>query len=87
MFFNAVHFPYLSVGFQSSKMKVFYLGLLVLISGSESVSYTQEWLRGEGPQAHPHEGIMLADRSGWVAIGELLPADLRAENFQVRLER
>ena len=50
---------------------------------ASSVSYSQEWLRGEGPTAHPHEGIRLADKSGWVAIGELLPNELRAENFQV----
>ena len=70
-------------------MKDFCFALILLISGgglAESVSYSQEWLRGEGPQAHPHEGIRLADKSGWVAIGELLPADLRAENFKVRAE-
>ena len=39
--------------------------------------YTQAWLRGDsnGPTAHVHEGVQLADRSGWVAIGELLPAE------------
>ena len=54
-----------------------------LLAGEvEGLSYSQEWLRGEGPQAHPHEGIRLKT-SGWVAIGELLPADLRAKSFQV----
>ena len=49
------------------------------------MSYSQEWLRGEGPQAHPHEGIRLrsSELTGWVAIGELLPDDLRAKTFQV----
>ena len=49
------------------------------------MSYSQEWLRGEGPQAHPHEGIRLrsSELTGWVAIGELLPPDLRAKTFQV----
>merc|ERR1719325_478126 len=29
-------------------------------------------LRGEGPAAHVHEGVRLADGSGWVAIGDTL---------------
>ena len=38
--------------------------------------YTQAWLRGEGPVAHCHEGIRLADKSGWVGIGETLSEGL-----------
>ena len=51
----------------------------------EGLSYSQEWLRGEGPQAHPHEGIRLqgSGLTGWVAIGELLPPD-RSQTFQVK---
>ena len=44
------------------------------------------WLRGdtEGPAAHVHEGVQLADRSGWVAIGELLPGEGQTpESFKV----
>ena len=52
------------------------------------MSYRQEWLRGEGPQAHPHEGIRVrsSDLTGWVAIGELLPPDLRSKSFQVKTD-
>ena len=32
-------------------------------------------MRGEGPLGHVHEGIRLADKSGWVAIGEGLPEE------------
>ena len=51
--------------------------------GSASVSYSQVWLRGdsEGPSAHVHEGVRLADKSGWVAVGELLP-DTEPEVFK-----
>ena len=44
---------------------------------SGSPAYQQVWLRGdpEGPTAHVHEGVQLADKSGWVAIGELLPGE------------
>ena len=35
------------------------------------------WLKGdpEGPAAHVHEGVRLADKSGWAAIGDLLPEE------------
>ena len=35
------------------------------------------WLRGdtEGPAAHVHEGVRLADGSGWAAVGGSLPAE------------
>jgi hypothetical protein len=67
-------------------MKGLSFAIVILVSGrASSVSYSQEWLRGEGPTAHPHEGIRLADKSGWVAIGELLPNELRAENFQAMI--
>jgi len=46
--------------------------------------YSQAWLRGEGPAAHVHEGIQLADRSGWVGIGELLPEEeVSAQTFKI----
>ena len=45
--------------------------------------YSQVWLRGEGPTAHVHEGIRMADGSGWVAIGNTLPEEKEAEKFQV----
>ena len=36
-----------------------------------SIGYTQEWLRGdevqESEEAHPHEGLRLMDKSGWIA--------------------
>ena len=44
--------------------------------GSGSIKgYNQVWLRGDGPLGHVHEGIRLADKSGWVAIGEGLPEE------------
>ena len=49
-------------------------------------TYKQVWLRGDpaGPTAHVHEGVQLADRSGWVAIGELLPGEGQTpESFKV----
>ena len=52
---------------------------------SGSPGYQQAWLRGdpEGPTAHVHEGVRLADKSGWVAIGELLPDETQtAEVFK-----
>ena len=54
---------------------------------SGSPTYQQVWLRGdpEGPTAHVHEGVQLADKSGWVAIGELLPGENQTpEVFKVR---
>merc|ERR1719433_1829136 len=48
--------------------------------------YSKAWLRGEGPGAHVHEGIQFADKSGWVGIGELLPAEGQtAQNFKVMI--
>merc|ERR550517_910527 len=42
-----------------------------------STAYSQVWLKGDpnGPTAHVHEGVKLADNTGWVAIGELLPGE------------
>ena len=59
--------------------------LLAGLGLAAAQGYTQAWLRGEGPAAHPHEGIRLADQSGWVTVGEHLPAELsqRAEKFTV----
>lgn len=38
--------------------------------GPVSTSYSQAWLRGPGDViAHAHEGIQLADKSGYVAVG------------------
>ena len=38
--------------------------------------YSQDWLRGdevsERDQAHPHEGLRLADKSGWIAVGQTI---------------
>ena len=33
--------------------------------------YTKDWLRGDEGQvaAHVHEGLRLADRTGWVGVG------------------
>ena len=61
----------------------------ICCSGSTNVStaYQQVWLRGDpdGPTAHVHEGVRLADKSGWVAIGELLPGENQTpEVFKVR---
>ena len=51
-------------------------------------AYRQVWLRGdtEGPAAHVHEGLRLADGSGWVAVGGSLPAENQNTlNFKVML--
>ena len=42
-----------------------------------STAYSQVWLKGDpnGPTAHVHEGVKLADNTGWVGIGELLPGE------------
>merc|ERR1712013_951765 len=40
-------------------------------SNTGSKGYTQAWLRGPGDYAaHAHEGLELADASGFVAVGE-----------------
>ena len=54
-----------------------------LRSGSV-ISYSQVWLRGdpEGPSGHVHEGVRLADKTGWLAVGELLP-DTEPEVFKI----
>jgi len=53
-------------------------------TGGGTVSgYTQAWLRGEGPEAHVHEGIRRADGSGWVAIGDTLPEENKPLETQV----
>merc|ERR1719234_2968240 len=40
-------------------------------SNSGSKGYTQAWLRGPGDfVAHVHEGLELADASGFIAVGE-----------------
>merc|ERR1711974_576749 len=40
-------------------------------SNTGSKGYTQAWLRGPGDfVAHVHEGLELADASGFVAVGE-----------------
>ena len=49
-------------------------------SGGGSKGYNNDWLRGEGPAAHAHEGIRLQDKSGWVAIGETLAEDVSARS-------
>ena len=62
----------------STCLHVLILTCLCLGSGSgtgSSSGYTQAWLRGEGPSAHAHEGVRLADQSGWIAIGEGLLDD------------
>merc|ERR1719192_3200510 len=41
-------------------------------NSTASSGYSKAWLRGEGPAAHVHEGVRLADGSGWVAIGDTL---------------
>jgi len=42
----------------------------------KATGYSQDWLRGdevsERDQAHPHEGLRLADKSGWVAVGQTI---------------
>ena len=39
-----------------------------------SVSYTQDWLRGDADAegGHVHEGIHLATQGGFLAVGETL---------------
>jgi len=53
------------------------------VTGGTGSSYTQAWLRGEGPSAHVHEGIRLADKSGWVGIGETLPNEGQSRRSRV----
>jgi len=53
------------------------------VTGGSGSSYTQTWLRGEGPSAHVHEGVRLADNSGWVAIGETLANEGQSQRSQV----
>ena len=40
---------------------------------ANGIGYTQDWLRGDqvgdSNQAKPNEGLRLADRTGWVAVG------------------
>ena len=56
----------------------------LILGGGAAPAYSQAWLRGEAPGAHVHEGVQLADRSGWVGIGELLPLEGQsAQNFKV----
>ena len=50
-------------------------------------SYYQVYLKGEGPVAHPHEGVRLPDLSGWVAIGQVLPEDERAFVQQIMVRK
>ena len=61
---------------------MFHLGTTTSTSsgGGGSKGYTNDWLRGEGPAAHAHEGIRLQDKSGWVAIGETLAEDVSARS-------
>ena len=42
--------------------------MAILTGGS---GYIQDWLRGDSGQAaaHVHEGLRLADRTGWVGVG------------------
>merc|ERR1719228_1265051 len=60
----------------------FSTGISLSLTGTIA-GYSQVWLRGEGPTAHVHEGIRMADGSGWVAIGNTLPEEKEAEKFQV----
>ena len=53
-------------------MLIYFL-LLVAPITANGVGYTQDWLRGDEvgdrDQAHVHEGLRLADRTGWVGVG------------------
>ena len=59
------------------------LSTLLSINSSQASEYSQTWLRGEGPEAHPHEGVQLSDRSGWVAIGDTLHEEFLNHRTQV----
>ena len=59
------------------------LSTLLFINLSLAIEYNQAWLRGEGPEAHPHEGIKLSDGSGWVAIGDTLHEEFLNHRTQV----
>merc|ERR1711963_396047 len=50
------------------------IGLLALVSLSSAVSYTQGPIKGDADNegGHVHEGIQLAARDGFVAVGETL---------------
>ena len=49
-------------------------GFSLLVNTVASVSYTQDWLRGDADAqgGHVHEGIQLAARDGFVGVGETL---------------
>jgi len=50
------------------------IGLLAFVSSSSAVSYTQGPIKGDADNegGHVHEGIQLAARDGFVAVGETL---------------
>ena len=48
------------------------------------MSYTQQWLRGEGPEAHDHEGIRLEDRDGWIGVGHTYGEDQKTNQAIVQ---
>ena len=49
-------------------------GFSLLVNTVASVSYTQDWLRGDADAqgGHVHEGIQLAARDGFLGVGETL---------------
>ena len=53
-------------------MLIYFL-LLNAPNTANGIGYTQDWLRGDEvgdrDQAHVHEGLRLADRTGWVGVG------------------
>jgi len=48
------------------------------------VSYSQKWLRGEGPEAHVHEGVRLEERDGWIGVGDTLGENQKTGQVIVR---
>ena len=49
-------------------------GFSLLVNTVASVSYTQDWFRGDADAqgGHVHEGIQLAARDGFLGVGETL---------------
>ena len=58
---------------KSPIIMLIYFILLIAPNTANGIGYTQDWLRGDEvgdrDQAHVHEGLRLADRTGWVGVG------------------
>jgi len=55
--------------------------------GTGLSSYSQAWLRGEGPYGHVHEGVRLEAGDGWVGVGDLIREESRPKKTQMMVRR